>query len=372
VAILQAVRSVVGPEPQVAVTLDLHANLAPQVVADSDLLVAYRTAPHRDAQETRERGAKLLVQCLESGVRPLSHLVKLPLLIAGEQAVTEVEPAQSLYRRLPHVDSVPGVLTCSILIGCAWTDSPYTSVSVLVSGTDGTSVRREASRLAQHVWDARAAFQVDSPTASIEESIRLASQSPLHPVFISDSGDNPTAGGTGDCPLFLERLVASGVGGGLVAGIADPDGVQRCFEAGVGRDLDLAIGAGYDSTFARPYRAHALVKRLVPQVDDIPPRALVQVGDVEVILQSSRSPFTTLHHFRSAGIDPTAKRIVVVKQGYLFPELRDAAPAHIMALSPGFTDLCLERLPFRCLTRPIYPLDPDVHWQADSQAIGAQ
>ena len=65
----------------------------------------------------------------------------------------------------------------------------------------------------------------------------------------------------------------------------------------------------------------------------------------------------------AAGVDPMRQRIVVVKLGYLFPDLYDHAPRAIMALSPGATDLRLDRLPYRRLTRPIYPLDGDLSWE---------
>jgi hypothetical protein len=48
----------------------------------------------------------------------------------------------------------------------------------------------------------------------------------------------------------------------------------------------------------------------------------------------------------------------------LLPALRDAAPREIMALSPGYADMQLERLAFRYVTRPIFPLDRDFAYQA--------
>jgi microcystin degradation protein MlrC len=361
-ALLEAVRQLVGPGPLVAVTLDLHANLAPDVVALSDLITAYRTAPHRDLEETQERGAALLVDCLRRGIRPVSHLVKLPLLVTGEAAVTEVEPARSLFGRLPEVDRLPGVLTSSILIGCAWTDSRHTCVSVAVSGSDGEAVRRAAEGLAGEIWEARSRFAIDSPTASIDEAIALAYASPARPVFVSDSGDNPTAGAVGDIPIFLERLVELGASDTLVAGIADPEAVRRCAEAGAGNEVTLSLGGKLDRVNASPYPARAVVVRLMPQTGEMPPQALVRVGNVHVVLQSDRRPFTELRHFTYMGLDPKDYKLIIVKLGYLFPELRDFAPAHIMALSPGFADQRLDRLPFRHLARPIYPLDPDTEW----------
>jgi len=62
------------------------------------------------------------------------------------------------------------------------------------------------------------------------------------------------------------------------------------------------------------------------------------------------------------GIDLGEYRLIFVKEGYLFPGLRDYAPKHIMALTEGFGDQRLDRLPYRNLKRPIYPLDPSARW----------
>jgi len=360
-AILQAVRREYGEDLFLCVTLDLHANLAPGVVEASQIVTAYRTAPHRDAEETRLRGMKLMVECLSLRVRPVTRMVKLPLLVAGEAAVTEVEPARSLYEGLKEIDRRPGILVSSILIGCAWTDSPHTAVAAVVSGEDEAAVQNAASELASAVWARREEFSIDSVTADIEGAVRLALESTpdKRPIFISDSGDNTTAGAAGDCPLLLRYLCENGVPDCLVAGIMDPEAVEMCARAGVGAEMQLSIGGKLDTAHAEPFPCRCVVKRIAQSRA----RVLVETASVDVVLQSDRSPFTELRHFPEMGLDPKDYRIIVVKEGYLFPELRDYAPRHIMALSPGFADQQLERLPFAKLKRPTYPLDPDVEWE---------
>ena len=76
-------------------------------------------------------------------------MVKPPLLLAGEWAVTDAEPARSLYAQLPEISTRPGVLDASLMIGCAWTDSPFTSTAALVVGWSRDAAEREASRLAR-------------------------------------------------------------------------------------------------------------------------------------------------------------------------------------------------------------------------------
>lgn len=376
-AILRAVRDVVGDDILIAVTLDLHANLAPAVADMAQIVTAYRTAPHRDAVETRLRGARLLLECLERDVRPVVYLVKLPLIVAGEAAVTEVAPARDLIAELPAVIDRAGVLDASILIGCAWTDSPFTTVSTLACGPAPVAVRSAAKHVAKAIWEKRGDFEIDSVTAPESEAISLALGSDERPVFISDSGDNPTAGAAGDSPIFLKHLLSesklqpsnacSGVCSGarsgarsgiaLVAGIADGDSVAVCFERGVGSKVKLSVGGRLDNVHTAPLDVCAKVTRLVHEDLKFGNVAILQIGGIDVVLQTERRPFTEMDDFLRVKLDPNDYRMVVVKLGYLFPELRDSAPKHIMALSPGFGDQRIDRLPFRRLKRPIFPLD---------------
>jgi microcystin degradation protein MlrC len=91
--------------------------------------------------------------------------------------------------------------------------------------------------------------------------------------------------------------------------------------------------------------------------------ATLHVDGVRVLVTDRRWAFTLLRDFELAGIDPLAHKIVVVKLGYLFPELRDAAPREILAMTPGYNDMDLTRLPWRYETRPIFPLDRDMVWR---------
>jgi microcystin degradation protein MlrC len=356
------VRARVGPNIPIVASLDLHGNIAPAFVEAADLLTALRTAPHRDGEETRRRAFDHLVRCVRDGVRPQAAMVKLPLVLPGEHAVTEVEPARSLYQMLADVEAVPGIMDASLMIGCAWTDSPHTAVSALVMAeSDRLLAHQVAGWLAQTVWEERRAFQPDTEALPPEVAVCRALACPERPVFISDSGDNVTAGGAGDLPLFVELLLAAGASDAVVTGLADAQGVALCASVGVGAWLTLSLGGKLDRQHGQPLEVSGTVRHLDPSDD--PTLAVLQVEGVTVVLTSDRRAFPTAASFQRAGLDPARAKVIVVKLGYLFPELRQIAARSIMALSPGYTDLRLERLPYRRLARPIYPLDRNVAWQ---------
>jgi microcystin degradation protein MlrC len=60
------------------------------------------------------------------------------------------------------------------------------------------------------------------------------------------------------------------------------------------------------------------------------------------------------------GLNPRKTDIIVVKIGYLVPELYNIRADWIMALTPGGVDQNLERLEYKRIKRTIYPLDKDM------------
>ncbi|MFZ4656731.1 MAG: M81 family metallopeptidase [Caldilineaceae bacterium] len=356
-----AVRQLVGPDAIIAASMDLHGNLSHAYVAQIDLITAYRTAPHRDTLETRQRACELLVQALRTGVRPQIALTPIPVLLAGEHTRTDVEPGATLWASLPAIDRVPGVLHAALFVGFAWVDEARAHAAAVISGVDAQVIRQEADKLALAYWNARRQFGFgDTPSGTIDECIAAALAAPEAPVFISDSGDNVTAGAVGDIPLFLERLLAHNVPSAVVA-ICDADAVALCQQAGVGATVETTLGGKLDTFHGRPLPVRGTVVNLVDDDGD-GAQVVLRVENVTVIVTAQRRGFTTVANFTQAGVDPLAHKIVVVKLGYLFPDLIRVAPKALLALSPGASDLDLARLPYRRIQRPMYPVDQDFVW----------
>ena len=59
----------------------------------------------------------------------------------------------------------------------------------------------------------------------------------------------------------------------------------------------------------------------------------------------------------SKRLKPSESNIVVVKIGYLVPELYDINKGWIMALTPGGVDQDLFRLDYKRIKRPMFPID---------------
>jgi microcystin degradation protein MlrC len=90
--------------------------------------------------------------------------------------------------------------------------------------------------------------------------------------------------------------------------------------------------------------------------------AVITIGGIDLVVTNRRRPFHNIADFTRLGLDPRNAKIVVVKSGYLSPELAPIANPSLMALSPGVVDQFVERLPRLRKTTPTYPFDKDFAW----------
>ena len=359
------IRALVGPRCLISAGMDLHGNVSARLVEQIDLFTAYRLAPHDDAVQTRERACANLLRCLDRGLRLLRAWTRIPVILPGERTSTLVEPGRGLYARLAESDAVPGVLDASLWVGYVWADEPRTGATVVVTGTDAAAIRREAARIAARYWAARRAFDFVVPAGSADWCLARALELGGTAVVISDSGDNPTAGGVGDVPYFLGRLLAhpafaAGERSAIYASIADAAAVAACTAAGVGGEVAVDLGGKLDSLHGRPLPVRGRVAALLPGDPVGGDIAVLRTGGVSAVITSRRKPYHYVRDLLALGLDPAAANVTAVKIGYLVPDLRRAARQALLALTPGAVDQDIAGLTYRRVLRPVYPLDPDM------------
>ncbi|MFM9373691.1 M81 family metallopeptidase [Streptomyces sp. Da 82-17] len=365
--LLARVRQVVGPDTVVSTSMDLHGNVSRALVHGSDLITCYRMAPHEDAMETKERAARNLVDHLASGrPRPLKAWIPVPVLLAGEQTSTRIEPAKSVYAAVAEVEAEQGVTDAAIWVGYAWADEPRNRAAVVVTGHDQAAVTAGAERLARGFWEARHDFAFVAPTGTLDACLDEALASDARPYFVSDTGDNPTAGGAGDVTWSLERVLArpelKDESGPTViyASLPGPSAVAEAVRAGVGATVTVTAGAEVDDRHAGPLTLTGTVHAIRHGDRDAETEVVLRVGSVYVILTRLRKPYHHEHDFTDLDLTPRQADVVIVKIGYLEPELFAMAADWKMALTPGGVDQDLPRLGHRRIRRPTFPFDPDM------------
>ncbi|MFF4895965.1 M81 family metallopeptidase [Streptomyces sp. NPDC001068] len=365
--LLDRIRATVGPDAIVSTSMDLHGNVSRELAHGSDLITCYRMAPHEDHMETKERAVRNLVDLLVTGgPRPVKAWVPVPVLLAGEQTSTRIEPARSVYAAVDEVEATAGVTDAAIWVGYAWADEPRNRAVVVVTGDDTAAVTAGAERLAQGFWDARDDFDFVAPTGTYDGLLDEALASDRRPYFISDTGDNPTAGGAGDVTWGLTRLLErpefQKEDGPTViyASVPGPAAIDTAVAAGTGATVTVTAGADVDDRHAGPVTLTGVVHAIRHGDRDAETEVVIRVGSVYAILTRLRKPYHHEHDFTDLGLDPRSADIVIVKIGYLEPELFDMSVGWKMALTPGGVDQDLARLGHRRIRRPMFPFDRDM------------
>ena len=367
--LIKRIREVIGTGVLVSTSMDLHGNVSKRLAKHSDLITCYRKAPHEDALESKERALTNLLNRLENGKGKPNYKawIPVPILLPGEKTSTRIEPGKSLYAKIPPIADQEGVIDAAIWIGYAWADEARNHAVVMVTGDDKEKVTQGAEELANAFWAVRNNFEFVAPVATLEESLQLALKAKEKPFIISDMGDNPTAGGAGDVTWTLNEILKrpefkNKNGPSLIyASIPGPEFVAEAIQVGVGGKISALAGAAVDHRFSPPLKLNGTIEAIKNGDPDAEIEVVVKVGSAHIIVTKKRKPYHHESDFTDLGLNPRETDILVVKIGYLVPELYDMRKGWVMALTPGGVDQDLNRLGYKNIERPMFPLDTDMN-----------
>jgi microcystin degradation protein MlrC len=336
------VREVVGPACLIAGSFDLHGQITETLTETLDIFAAFRTAPHVDVAETHARAAAMLARALAGGPRPLVVRVPVPVLVSGEMSSTFVAPCDRLYAALPSHDARPGIWDANLMIGYVWADSPRATAAAVVTCTDFDAGATAAGQIADSYRATRHDLVFDMEALPLEAALAAIDG----PAVLADSGDNPTGGGVGDRADVLAALLADGRPA-LLAGIAAPASVEA-LRAGAEKVAVGGLLGGGGPRLTLPVDACRFA------IDC----AVIRSGPVTLVLSARRRPFHDFADFDALGLELAEHPLLVVKSGYLSPDIRTLPRRQIMALTQGAVSQDLLRLENRHRPRPSYPFQP--------------
>jgi microcystin degradation protein MlrC len=371
--LLRRVRAAVGERVPVAISLDYHANVTPEMVACSDALVGYCTYPHVDRPQTGERAARALSLLLATGRPSGRALRKLPFLIPLNDQCTLVEPSRSI---VAHSLTAQGDLfNLSYLAGFPPSDLFWCGPAVIAHARSQQAADAAADTFARQIALRESEFAV--PMLASDDAVRQAmdiARSADRPVVLADTQDNPGCGATADTTGVLEALLRLKAEGALVGYLCDPDAARTAHAAGAGQDVTLALGGRHGPAGVEPltgtFRVLALGSgrlRTTGRVSggrdiDLGPMALLGIGGTAVAVTSQRMQALDAAPFRHLGIEPAEQKLLVLKSTCHFrAEFEPMAAKVIVVLAPGGHLADPQRYPYRRL-RPgvrLKPLGPD-------------
>ncbi len=366
------IRARVGPRLPIVASFDMHANFTAAMARGLDAAVGFKTCPHVDYIETGRHAMEILAGAVTGRTRPCLVHRKIRMMTPPEGHDTTTGPMREVVARLRAIETLPGILAATVIAPQAWMDVPELGWSVIVVA-DGASAldlaSAEADRLGLFCWSQRERYLVQR--TALDEALAIAAANPPGnpPVVMTDAADAPSAGSYGDSAVVLAALLARPpMRGPVLMTMTDPEAARACAAAGAGGRLRIRVGGAFQPRFFAPVDVEVRVRAVLRESYEscLPPgridpglRAVVEIGGfIHMVIAERQMATLDLRPFESSGLDPRAAQAVLVKSAGQFRGFYTAIAARILELdTPGPVDGVLTRLPFRNLTRPLWPFD---------------
>jgi microcystin degradation protein MlrC len=266
-----------------------------------------------------------------------------------------------------------GVLSLSIAHGFPWSDIREMG-SRIIAITDGDRPKAEklARQLGQEFFAMRQATQ--PPYVTLEAAMaRVSSHNLPKPMVLADVSDNAGGGAASDSTFMLKALLDRKVKDAAIGMIWDPGAVKLAFEAGEGAALDIRLGGKLGLQSGPPVDARARVLRLAKNVtiefgnqrktvNSIGDAAALQIDGVTVIVNSKRTQCLSRDCFTKLGVDPSTKKVVVVKSMQHFhAAYAPIASEVVYVAAPGALVPDWSLLPYTKIDKAQWPFVADPH-----------
>ena len=371
--ILKAIRDLVGPYIPITVACDPHGNLCQDYVEATTAIRSYRQSPHTDSRDTWRKMAQMVCDLVKDRQNIHSVYRKLPMILGGEQSVSADEPVRSINQYLDELEQDPRILSCSWHVGYIRHDTDVAGCGIVVvpaTEADQAYAEEVADKLADYVWNKRHEFHYTGTTAKPEDALAMALGFEGKPFVITDSGDNTTSGATGWNTFILRQaLAAKSDKRILFASICDPKTCDLLDGLDLGTKTEIELGVGHDAMSEKvKLEVTVLSKGQVVRPIGIGTEGIaktfgkcvvvhVEGTAIDVIVANHRQSYAHAIQFESAGVNWMDYDVTVVKQGYIFPYLKENAAGYVMSLTDGVTPQDTASIPFKRIMRPMFPVD---------------
>ena len=373
--LLERLRAVVGRGVPIGITLDLHANVTPKMCDLADIIVSYKTYPHVDMRECGKQAGDILDRAMRGEIRPRTFRIGLPMLDEINGGRTDIGPMIERIAKARAYERQPDVFAVSINAGFGNADIREVGPTVLVTCQgDPERHRPFAQDIADDIWNKRR--EVLNRYYGVEEAAAIckAYRREGGPIIVADYADNPGGGGYGDSTELLRALLDAGIADGCFGPMVDPETAVALRERKVGDTVRVRLGGKTDPRFGGGPLDVAGELLLISDghyVGDGPmvgglrlsfgPSAVIRIGGIEVLVVSEPAQMLDLQQFRAFGIDPAAKTVVALKSMQHFRAAFEPIAGRVIVCDSGaLCTLQLDKLPYRNVPRPIFPIDADM------------
>ena len=360
--IIERVRALVGRDCVIGVEFDPHCHLTRKRVSLSDIVILYKEFPHTDVVDRAEEVLDLVLRTIRKEITPVISLYDCRQI--GSYPTT-LPLMRGFVDRVSAMEGRDGVLSISIGHCFPYADVPEMTGRVLVI-TDGDKAGADALaiRLGEEFVSMRGRTAPDYLTP--DEAITAAEALNGNPIVMADPADNAGGGAPSDNTTILRRMIDCQVRDAALGPIWDPVAVRLCFDAGLGASFPLRFGGKIGPASGQPVDAVVTVTGLKrdctqsfgPTRVSLGDCAAVRVGGIEVVLITIRTQALGLELFRNVGVEPTEKKMVVVKSTNHFHAAFGPIAEKVLYIdADGPIPRDYTKIPYTKVQRPIWPLD---------------
>ncbi|MCW5659556.1 MAG: M81 family metallopeptidase [Burkholderiaceae bacterium] len=375
--LLRRIRAV-APQVPIAAAMDMHTNLYDAFAQKVQVIAGYQTYPHVDMLETGQRAGRALLAQLQGRARPTMAWGRQPMLPHVMRQGSDDSPNRELQARCKEMEA-QGALCATVFVGFPNADIEYAGLSaVVVTDNDPALARRFADELLEMAWSQRAKFVYEvTPLAdSIAQARAIAAAKPpgSGPVVLLDHSDNCASGGTMDTMTVLGAILDAGLEDVAAFAVFDPQAVQQMIAAGVGNRVTLSLGGKLDMPAiglkGEPRAVSGTVRLICDgqyknygpmargELNDMGPTAVLDTGNVRIVVISNHVEPHDLAAFTAVGIAPQRQRFVMLKSRIHWRAgLSSLAHAVVECAGTGVCTSDYATLAFKNVRRPIYPVD---------------
>jgi microcystin degradation protein MlrC len=363
--VLARARAIVGPRVPIGCELDLHCHLTQQMVDAATAIVTYKEYPHVD---TAARAREVYALCKAAGAgktKPVSALYDCRMVNMWR---TPVEPMRGFVDRMMALEGKDGILSVSFAHGFPWGDVADVGARMLViADGDRTKAAKLAETLGREIFSLRE--QTVTPHLGVDAAIDRALKVTSGLVVMADVADNAGGGAPSDSTFILKRLLERGVRDVASGCYWDPVAVRICKEAGVGASFDLRLGGKSGKTSGDTVDLRVTVKAVSDALaqtgnngGQIPLGEAVWVegSGIDLVLNTLRGQTYAPDAFTNLGLDPTRRKIVVVKSTQHFHARFAPLAADVIYVStPGAIPPDFANIPYTKKSVPFWPKVPN-------------
>jgi microcystin degradation protein MlrC len=361
-----------APNLPIALALDFHGSITPEMAANANVIVGYQTFPHLDMVETGYKAGELLLDSLKTGKKLAIACARAPLISSVLRQVTGEEPMAGLLRMARQAES-PEIPSISVFGGFPLSDAPQTGLSV-AAVTSGDL--RRAETICKEICDAAFAQKQNfiAELEPLQSAVARAKQLEEGPILLVDTADNCHSGGGQDCMGVIEQALACGLDNILAGPICDPIAAQRLFDAGVGARMTLQVGGrssfGAIGAQNTPLELTGVVSAVsdgkftvsaplfTGMSVDLGNSVVFDTGPMRLVISQSRFEAMDFAMYRIFGLDETSAKYIIIKSKIQYRPTFGTIAKHIIEChGTGPASLDASRFPYKHLIRPIYPLD---------------